>query len=139
MTVTDKKLRRIKSQRKTTGEILKNAVARILKLEGQVQYFKSGSGLQLQRVRQNDSRLKGGVYTINAPEAIGYRYCYAVLRSSPATMLVDGTCDTAKAVAIDIETRADNGDVTIKGVTQGDCIISFWGSGDAGPELQPMT
>ena len=69
MAVTDKKLRRIKSQRKTTGDVLKNAVTRILKLEGQIKDVASvqGTVVKVHRVAVEDPGLSGVVYTITAP------------------------------------------------------------------------
>ena len=142
MSITDKKIRRVKSKKRTLGELIKETFSRVVKLENQIKDVASVQGpvVKLQRVGLNDPNLVSGNYTVTAP-AVTFSgnapYCYGVLVSDSVIVVGEDAVDTVKVKGVDILTRADNGDVTIGFQNKGTSIISFWGSGSETSGLQP--
>lgn len=144
MSIADKKIRRVKSRKRTLGELIKETFLRVGKLENQIVDVASVQGpvVKLQRIGSNDPNLVSGKYTVKAP-AVTFSgnapYCYGVLVSEDGVIVVGGAAvDTVKVQGVDILTRADNGDVTISAMNQGTRIISFWGDGSINAWLQPQ-
>lgn len=136
MSITDKKIRRVKSHKRTLGEIIKETFSRVVKLENQIKDVASVQGpvVKLQRVGLNDPNRVSGKYTVKAP-AVTFSgsapYCYGVLVSDSVIVVGEDAVDTVKVQGVDILTRAENGNVTIGAQNRGTSIISFWGDGSA--------
>ena len=143
MSITDKKIRRVKSLKRTLGELIKETFLRVVKLENQIVDVASVQGpvVKLQRIGLDDPNLVSGKYTVKAP-AVTFSgnapYCYGVLVSDSVVVVGGAAVDTVKVQGVDILTRADNGDVTISAMNQGTGIISFWGDGSINAWLQPL-